>query len=85
MDRATHCHADESLYKCIFKLGWIVLRTAMRKESIGICQLGIKKQPPGRGGCCMGMGEDYSPLMAATPGRTLPSMASRRAPPPVDT
>ena len=28
---------------------------------------------------------DYSPLMAATPGSTLPSMASSMAPPPVET
>ena len=27
---------------------------------------------------------NYSPLIAATPGRTLPSIASRRAPPPVE-
>ena len=30
--------------------------------------------------CCI----DYSPLTAATPGRTFPSIASRRAPPPVE-
>ena len=30
-------------------------------------------------------GEDYLPWMAATPGSTLPSIASRSAPPPVDT
>jgi len=27
---------------------------------------------------------DYSPFTAATPGSTLPSIASRRAPPPVE-
>ena len=31
-----------------------------------------------------GLGDDYS-WMAATPGSTLPSIASRRAPPPVET
>ena len=27
---------------------------------------------------------NYSPLIAATPGRTLPSIASNKAPPPVE-
>ena len=32
--------------------------------------------------CYLSVG--YYPLIAAIPGRTLPSMASRRAPPPVE-
>ena len=31
------------------------------------------------------LGRYYSPVIAATPGRTLPSIASSIAPPPVDT